>query len=506
MYRANRAFLTVFLSLALVNISLFSIIPDKVKAPEQFKTYPSSVTVTSGTATGSVPDDVSFEDGNFYTVVEEDVGVPTIIEETIGPNATGTFSEWDGGVGPVNCDAATHWGCVDEGPPSPGDENTTYVFSTLTTGGPTVFETDTYNATDLLEIIPITQLEVFGTALEVAPPPNGVDCAMCVFSGTTLSCGTPIGLIQAWQETSVVFTTDPDTGLAWTLAGINATEIGIQLSWPGPGASPESRITLVYGIVTHAIEVDDFTAVFQFDFLSIQGSEDPELEIKGLRTGDTEAILVQVLRSGTWITLSSDAFETTLTTSKFGLSTTDVLGGSASVRIIDSDITDDTQTTISIDEIVILTGGKANNPSSAISVSTRSEYRPFENRLLVHLFWTQSGGPEEAFAIDKWVTVFIDGHLVGKGIFRVKEDHTFVLVPWGVLDGGLHNGTVRGFVLINWSTGPTVHTSVPEEITLDNFLRWLLIVTIGMVILIAVIAWAIKVMNERRLDKEMLRR
>lgn len=509
MYRRKRAFLTLFLSLALVNISLFSIIPERVKAPEQFKTYPSSVTVTSGTPSGSVPDDVSFEDGNFYTVVEEDVNAGSVFQnDTINPNATGTFTEWDGGVGPANCDAATHWGCVDEGPPSPGDENTSYIFSTLSTPGPVVLERDTFNATDytLDAGFSIDKLTVFGTALEVAPPPNGVFCASCVFSFPALSCGANIGLVEEWQEANSTFTTDPATGSPWTDSGIDAVEIGIQLSWDGPGPSPESRATLLYGIVLSSSPEDDYTAVFQFDFTSIQGSEDPELEIKGLRTGDTEAILVQVLRSGTWITLSSDAFDTTLTTSKFGLSTTDVLGGSASVRIIDSDTTDDTQTTISIDEIVILTGGKANNPSSAISVSTRSEYRSFENRLLVHLFWTQSGGPEEASASDKWVTVFIDGHLVGKGIFRVKEDHTFVPVPWGVLDGGLHNGTVRGFVLINWSTGPTVHASVPEEITLDNFLRWLLIVTIGMVILIAVIAWAIKVMNERRLDKEMLRR
>jgi hypothetical protein len=283
-------------------------------------------------------------------------------------------------------------------------------------------------------------------------------------------------------------------------------EIGIQLTWAGPGVSPESRSTLVYGIVQSSSPITDYTAVFQFDFTSIEGSEDPELEIKGLRTGDTEAILVQVLRSGTWITLSSDAFDTTLTRSKFGLSTTDVLGGSASVRILDSDPTDNDQTTISIDEIVILTGGKANNPSSAISVSTRSEYRPFENRLLVHLFWSQSGGPEEAHATEKWVTVFIDGVLIPPGFFKVKDDHTFVPVPWNVLDGFLHNGTVRGFVLINWTSGPTVHSSIPEEIILDNILRFAIIASIGLGMLIAVVAWANKKGNERRLDKEMLAR
>lgn len=506
MYRRNRAFLTLFLSLALVNISLFSIIPERVKAPEQFKTYPSSVTVTSGTPSGSVPDDVSFEDSVFYTVIEEDVNDAVDFQnDTLNPSGLGTFNQMPIAFGAA-CTIIGDWNCTAEGPPSPGDGDSTYVGGPLTGGQ---VGNDTYATQDytLDSGFSIDEIRVSGTA-RVIPPPDGEFYALCIFSGAVLSCGSDNGLTMAYVNHSSTFTTDPGTGSAWTDSGVDAMEVGHRISFPGtsPPQSSQMRATVLWATVQASSPEDDYTATFQFDFTSIQGSEDPELEIKGLRTGDTEAILVQVLRSGTWITLSSDAFETTLTTSKFGLSTTDVLGGSASVRIIDSDVTDDTQTTISIDEIVILTGGKANNPSSAISVSTRSEYRPFENRLLVHLFWTQSGGPEEAFASDKWVTVFIDGHLVGKGIFKVKEDHTFVPVPWNVLDGGLHNGTVRGFVLINWTTGPTVHASVPEEITLDNFLRWLLIITIGMVILIAVIAWAIRVMNERRIDKEMLRK
>ncbi len=489
--------------LLLVNIGI-AMLPN-VKAPEQEKTWASSVSVTTGTATGILDNTVG-QDGVFYQVAEEDVNDGRNFQnDTLNPDGTGTHTEWDAGIGPVsNCDVIEHWGCVNEGPPSPGDGNTSYVFH-ISLGSPDLWN-DTYNIDDytLQSGFSVDEVRIFGTAL--VDFFGDVEYATCQQSGASFTKNFPtIFLEVSYAEHSATLTTDPNTGLAWTEAGIDALEIG-QCASDSGDAGEETRGTLVYAEVQSSEPLFDYTLLFQFDFTGIKGSEDPMLEIAGLRTGDTEAIMVQVLRSGTWITLSSDVFETTLTTSTFGLSTTDVLGGSASVRIIDSDTTDDTQTTVFIDEILILTGGKANNPSSAIVVETRSEYKSFENRLLIHLFWSQSGGPEEAFAIDKWVTVFIDGHLVGKGIFRVKEDHTFVPVPWGVLDGGMHNGTVRGFVLINWSTGPTVHSSVPEEITLDNFLRWLLIVTIGMVILIAVIAWAVKVMNERRLDKEMLSR
>lgn len=497
MYRRNRAFLTVFLSLALVNISLFSIIPEKVKAPEQFKTYPSSVTVTSGTPTGSVPDDVSFEDGKFYTVVEEDVNPDRNFQnDTLNPNGVGTFTQWAGFVCPACTD---NYEAVDEGPPFPGDENTTYIFDSSITGDIDTYATDDYT---LQSGWSIDEVVVHGAVMVVAPPDGSY--AVSLHSGSTTQNGSFILATQIWTECTNTWTTDPDTSLAWTDSGIDAMEIGNARDF-ALGLSV-MRATLVWATVQSSEPLFDYTAVFQFDFTSIKGSEDPELEIKGLRTGDSEAIMVQVLRSGVWITLSSDAFETTLTTLKVGLSTTDVLGGSASVRVIDSDITDDTQTTISIDEIVILTGGKATNPSGAITVQTRSEYRSFENRLLVNLFWSQSGGPEEASAIDKWVTVFIDGHLVGKGIFRVKEDHTFVPVPWNVLDPGMHNGTVRGFVLINWTTGPSVHSSLPEEITLDNFLRWLIIVSLFMLILIITVAWGISKWNQSRIEKEMLGR
>ncbi len=239
MYRRNKVFLAVFLSLALVSVSLLAL-PARVKAPEQVKTYPSSVTVTSGSATRTVPDDISSEDGKFYTVVEEDTNPGfTFQNDTINPNATGTFTEWDTGVGPgPNCDDIDHFGCVNEGPPMPGDENTSYVLSRLVATPGAVFETDTFGATDftLDAGFSIDRLTIFGTALEVAPPPNGIGCASCILSGTTLTCGSPILLAMAWQEANISFTTDPDTGLAWTEVGIDAVEIGTQLSWPGPGA------------------------------------------------------------------------------------------------------------------------------------------------------------------------------------------------------------------------------------------------------------------------------
>ena len=120
----------------------------------------------------------------------------------------------------------------------------------------------------------------------------------------------------------------------------------------------------------------------------------------------------------------------------------------------------------------------------------------------VEIFWTQSGGPEEATALAKWVTVSIDGDSVGTGVFQVEDDHVFVPVPWGPLDGNLHNGSVVGYVLINWTTGPTTYISEPEHIKLDNFSRFVLIVFFVVFFIVIALALFVRRLNQVRLMKE----
>lgn len=504
MYRRNKAFLTLFLSLAVVNLSFFSSIPERAVAQDEFRTYPSTVTVTRGAESGAVPLDVSSSDGRLFTVVEEDTGSATEFQnDTILPIADGGLIEM-----PTTNACFQHFDCVNEGPPSPGDGDVTWVGGALNAGDP---GNDTYRVADytLDPGLSIDEVRVFGTARKTTGAPDGEVYHICVGSNVTLACGTANMLTISYINFTETFTTDPDTGLAWTESGVDNMDMGHRIAFmnTSPPPSVEMRATVLWATVqSSVIGSVDFTADYQFTFNGIKGKEKPVLEISGFRTGDTEAITVQALRAGTFVTISSDVFDTSQTTRKIALSTTDIVGGTATIRILDSDITDDTQTTISIDEILILTEEQPGGPGVPIRVFTQSEYRSFENRLLVRLFWTQSGGPEEGQATDKWVTVSIDGVVVPPGFFRVKDDHTFVPVPWGAFDGDIHNGTVKGFVQINWTRGPITYGSVPEDIVLDNSLRFLIILTVTMVIVILILLWVANRLNENRKANQALER
>jgi hypothetical protein len=198
-------------------------------------------------------------------------------------------------------------------------------------------------------------------------------------------------------------------------------------------------------------------------------------------------------------------FDTTLSTTRFGLSTSDVLGGSATVRIVDADNTDDDQTTIYIDEIFITTEGDEPNPTSPMRVYTNSEYFMWENRLQVSIRCEQRGGGEPANIIAKWIFVSVDGHDLGQGIYQIEGNSTYLAVDWSFLDGGYHNFTIVGYCLVAWSSGEVAYQSEPEKLTVDNFPRWLLLIIIFLIILVIVIAVLIKLghgRHEQRLRKE----
>ncbi|MHA2064297.1 MAG: hypothetical protein ACXABY_07950 [Candidatus Thorarchaeota archaeon] len=466
---------------------------------ETERTYPSSVSVTRGTASGTI-DDVVGQDGVTYSVVEEDINSGRDYSNTtLNPDGVGTHNEWTG----AGC-AGDNFGCVDEG--TPHDGNTSYI-SKLWAGG-NEWSNDTYTAQDytLGASYSIDEVRIYGIARNefLVGPPEGNFYAVCLYSGTTLDCDTAAWTTYIYTEYSNTWTTNPDDLGTWEDADIDALEIGHQAQWQNPGAGPESWATLVYSQVQSSAPLYDYTADFRFSFTGIDFKGKPKLEIAGYRTGDVENIQVQVWRNAAWTTLSADALDTTLTTTQYALSTTDVLGGSATVRIVDADTTDDDQTTIFIDEILILTEDEPPNPQSAIRVQTESEYLMWENRLKVEIFWQQVGGPEQAETLAKWVTVTIDGETVGRGIFPVNGNITYVPVPWGVLDGSLHNGTVIGYVLINWTSGPITYSSEPEQIELDNFIRWVTIVVLLFILMVIVIALFVRRLNEVRLMKEEL--
>lgn len=474
------------------------------QAPELTETtFPSSVTLSYGTASGSL-DAVVGQDGVSYSVVEEDVNsARTYDNSTLNPMGDGSHLEWDtvNGTG-----GALHYEGVDEGVPD--DANTTFVESILG-GGPNYYDNDTYDADDFT--FPsghdvIDEVRVYGVASLVGSD-SGLTYDTCVHSGSTLSCGTYQSLSFAYEEYSTTWTTDPDTASAWTDSGIDAVEIGHQLYDPGALNPNQCRGTLVYAQVQSNGPIDDYTVSFDFSFTSINLKYKPVLEVSGFRTGDSENIEIHIYREGRWQTLEDDAFVTELRTVQYPLSTDDVIGGSASVRIVDDDATDNTATTVYIDEIKIITQGQPPAPSIPIKIWTVSEYDMYGNRLLVNVFWHQSGGPEKAYAISKFLVVTINGHKLRDSPITVPLDRnwTYVAVPWSALDGAKNNGSVQAFVLINWTAGSKLYGSEVEEITLDNFVRWVFLLLIFLIAVVLLLAYVTRYFLRREDERQYLR-
>ncbi|MHA2265863.1 MAG: hypothetical protein ACXAEN_26015, partial [Candidatus Thorarchaeota archaeon] len=449
-------------------------------------------------------DDVSAQDGNTYSVVEEDTNDGRgYTNDTLDPNNVGTFTGW---TCPGNCFVE-----IDEG--EPNDGNTTYADSGVVHDPNWANDSSHIEDYALASEYSIDEVRWYsysrmetaggGTYFPILYP--------CIYAnGATWDCetifeSTDITYDYDNQALTRTWSTNPDDSEAWADADIDALEIG--MAYRAEGASDDVSVwtTLMYAQVQSSTPLYDYTADFRFEFTGIDLRQKPYLEVAGYRTGDTENIQVQVSRAGSWVTLSSDAFDTTLTTTRFGLSTTDVLGGSATVRIVDADNTDDDQTTIYIDEIFITTEGDEPNPSSSIRVFTNSEYHMWENRIQVSMRCEQRGGPEPANIIAKWIFVSIDGHDLGQGIYPMHSNSTYLPVPWNFLDGGMHNATIVGYCLVAWTSGEVAYQSEPEKLVMDNFVRWVFLLVIFLIILVVVVAVLIKLgqgKHERRVLRE----
>jgi hypothetical protein len=231
--------LGIFLLLVITPSSLF--FSGQVAAGgEVEKTYPSSASVTYGTPSGDVPDDVSAQDGNTYSIVEEDVGVGnTYSNDTIRPTSDGARTEWnESSNGDPDCTgiwqvADPHYTCVDEGS---ADGNSTYVLAILTDAAPDPdgLKVDNYEAEDytLASGYSIDEFRVYGTALQITSA-DGLGYAMCVNPGGVTYCPSQTSLTLEWVEHSYTWTTNPDDSEAWEDADIDALEIGHELTWGG---------------------------------------------------------------------------------------------------------------------------------------------------------------------------------------------------------------------------------------------------------------------------------
>jgi hypothetical protein len=161
------------------------------------------------------------------------------------------------------------------------------------------------------------------------------------------------------------------------------------------------------------------------------------------------------------------------------------------VTVSDGSLTDTCNYTLRV--------SRATNPQSPITVYTHSEYDSGTNQLKVELWWTQSGGPEPAVVIKKYLIISVDGSQING--FIEASNVTYVDMPWNHLDSEEHNITVFGYLEVNWSSGPAVYRSNAEHLTASNFSKSLLI-WFTIVIVFGIVVASVFHKVRRRTDRE----
>ncbi len=132
--------------------------------------------------------------------------------KTLRPNANGDLVEFEDLIG-----APTHWEAVDE---VVADDATTHV------GSDVAGRTDLFQLTDsgLATGTPINSVTVYERVRREGGGDN--DWQIVIKSGTTSAYSTEFSEGAGWVERSYQWTTDPNTGEAWTVAAVDALQAG----------------------------------------------------------------------------------------------------------------------------------------------------------------------------------------------------------------------------------------------------------------------------------------
>ena len=130
--------------------------------------------------------------------------------DTIYPSADGTYSDFTPSTG------STHYTLVDEATP-----NTTDYVSSSTVGN-----RDSYQFQDIAALSAQTIYGVQVNAAIVKDDAGARSAATFVRSGSSNSDGAGVGLSTSQTYISQIFTTDPNTGAAWTESAVNAAQFG----------------------------------------------------------------------------------------------------------------------------------------------------------------------------------------------------------------------------------------------------------------------------------------
>ena len=143
--------------------------------------------------------------------------------KVLAPDANGASNAW----AVSGCAPPTAWQCVDD---SPNDGDTSYIVSTTSGTTDSLFNILDWTSTPA----PPSPLSIVNVVVEASCRKTGapsVDVRILVrSSGTTFADGTAQDCANSatyttWTET---WTTDPLDGLPWTLADINALQVGVR--------------------------------------------------------------------------------------------------------------------------------------------------------------------------------------------------------------------------------------------------------------------------------------
>jgi PGF-pre-PGF domain-containing protein len=158
---------------------------------------------------------------------------------TLRPNGVGQYWEWTiAGTSP----APTNWESVDDVTP---DDDVTYVQSF------TANQRDLHALTDSgLSGVTINSVTVYMRLQKIKGGPTA-----CTFIRThsTDYAGTEISAPLAWTDYSTQYTTNPNTGSAWTVAEVDALEAGVIFGASSTKAGQESAVTQVWVVVDYIL-------------------------------------------------------------------------------------------------------------------------------------------------------------------------------------------------------------------------------------------------------------
>jgi len=165
------------------------------------------------TVTDTFADETKIASKTNLVVTGGQVKLTLAVAETLRPNADGDLTEFEDLIG-----APTHWEAVDE---EVADDATTHVGSDV--GG----RTDLFQltASGLPTGTPINSVTVYERVREEGGMGDD-DWQIVIKSGTTTTYSSQFEESSSWVYRSYQWTTDPNTGEAWTVAAVDALQAG----------------------------------------------------------------------------------------------------------------------------------------------------------------------------------------------------------------------------------------------------------------------------------------